>query len=349
MSLGPVMLDIDGIELSAEDKTVLLHPAVGGVILFTRNYSSLEQLIDLIDEIHRLREPHLLIAVDHEGGRVQRFREGFTLLPAVRRIGELYDHNKKSAKSLAQQLGWLMAVELRSIGVDFSFAPVVDLDYQQCDVIGDRAFHSDPHAVYELAYAYIKGMDSAGMAAVAKHFPGHGAVIDDSHLAIPVDQRLYDSVYQNDMYPYRMLIKNNLSGVMPAHVIFDKMDRRPAGFSPYWLKKILREQLDFSGIIFSDDINMQGASFAGDSYAARADSAIQAGCDMILVCNNRRGAIEVLDSLSEWNSPVTNMRLARMHGRHPIKRSDLYKLAKWHETVKSVQRYVDEPTIDFRF
>ena len=349
MSLGPIMLDIEGVELTAEDKEILLHPAVGGVILFTRNYHALDQIEQLIAEIHNLRDPHLLIAVDHEGGRVQRFRDGFTLLPAVRRIGELYDHNKKLAKSLAEKVGWLMAVELRSVGLDFSFAPVVDLDYQQCEVIGDRAFHSDPHAVYELAYAYIKGMDSAGMAAVAKHFPGHGAVTDDSHLAIPIDKRHYDTVFQNDIYPYRMLIKNNLAGVMPAHVIFEKADQQPAGFSPYWLKNILREQLGFTGIIFSDDIDMQGASFAGDSYADRAHSAMLAGCDMILVCNNRSGAIQVLDSLANWNNPVTNMRLARMHGRHPITRTDLRKLAKWHETVAVVQRYVDEPTIDFRF
>ena len=349
MSLGPVMLDIEGLELTPEDKEILRHPAVGGVILFTRNYHSLEQIENLITTIHNLRDPHLLIAVDHEGGRVQRFREGFTLLPAVRRIGELYDHNKKSAKSLAEKVGWLMAIELRSVGLDFSFAPVLDIDYEQCAVIGDRAFHSDPHAVYELAYAFIKGMESAGMAAVAKHFPGHGAVTDDSHLSIPIDHRSHDPVLQNDVYPYRMLIKNNLTGVMPAHVIFEKIHPQPAGFSSYWLKNVLREQLGFNGVIFSDDIDMQGASFAGDSYADRANSAMQAGCDMILVCNNRDGAIEVLDSLPDWNNPVTNTRLARMHGRHPITRTELRKLAIWHETVELVQRYVDEPTIDFRF
>ena len=349
MSLGPIMLDVEGLELTPEDEEILRHPAVGGVILFSRNYHSLEQIENLITAIHNLRDPHLLIAVDHEGGRVQRFREGFTLLPAARRIGELYDHNKKSAKSLAERVGWLMAIELRSVGLDFSFAPVLDLDYQQCAVIGDRAFHSDPHAVYELAYAFIKGMEAAGMAAVAKHFPGHGAVTDDSHLAIPVDHRSYDIVLQNDVYPYRMLIKNNLTGVMPAHVIFEKINPRPAGFSSYWLKNVLRDQLGFNGVIFSDDIDMQGASFVGNSYADRANSAIQAGCDMILVCNNRDGAIEVLDSLPDWNNPVTNTRLARMHGRRPITRTELRKLAKWHETVELVQRYVDEPTIDFRF
>lgn len=349
MSLDPIMLDIAGFELSPEDEEILRHPAVGGVILFSRNYHSIEQIENLITHIHQLRDPHLLVAVDHEGGRVQRFHEGFTRLPAVRRIGELYDHNKKSAKSLAEKVGWLMAVELRSVGVDFSFAPVLDIDYQQCAVIGDRAFHSDPHAVYELAYAYIKGMESAGMASVAKHFPGHGAVTDDSHLAIPVDHRPLDTVMQNDVYPYRMLIKNNLTGVMPAHVIFEKIHSQPAGFSNYWLKNVLREQLEFNGVIFSDDIDMQGASFAGENYADRAHSAMLAGCDMILVCNNRQGAIDVLESLQNWNNPVTNMRLARMHGRKPITRTQLRMLAKWHETVDLVQRYVDEPTIDFRF
>ena len=238
MSLGPVMLDVGSIELTEEDKEVLVHPAVGGVILFSRNFENVEQLERLVADIHAVRDPHLLIAVDHEGGRVQRFLDGFTRLPAARRIGELYDHNKAAAKLLAEKTGWLMAVELRSTGLDFSFAPVVDIDYQLCTVIGDRSFHSDPHVVYELASAYIRGMDMAGMAAVAKHFPGHGAVTGDSHLTIPVDDRQFETIYQNDIYPYRMLIANNLAGIMPAHVIYEKNDRRPAGFSAFWLKKV---------------------------------------------------------------------------------------------------------------
>jgi len=349
MSLGPVILDIADIELSKEDEEVLRHPAVGGVILFSRNYESVEQLEKLVVDIHALRDPHLLIAVDHEGGRVQRFIDGFTRLPAARRIGELYDHNRTSAKSLAEKTGWLMAVELRSIGLDFSFAPVVDIDYQICSVIGDRAFHSDPHVVYELAYAYIRGMDQAGMAAVAKHFPGHGAVSGDSHLMIPVDDRQFATIYQNDIYPYRMLITNSLAGIMPAHVIYDKNDNRPAGFSAYWLKKVLREQLGFNGVIFSDDINMQGASEAGENYADRAAAAFDAGCDIVLVCNNRSGAIDVLDSLTNWSNPITNSRLARMHGRHPITRTELRKSTHWHEVMNLIQRYVDEPSFDLEF
>lgn len=349
MSLGSVMLDVAGIELSTEDKEVLLHPAVGGVILFSRNFESVDQLEKLIADIHALREPHLLVAVDHEGGRVQRFIDGFTRLPAARRIGELYDHNNMSAKALAEKTGWLMAIELRSIGLDFSFAPVVDIDYQMCKVIGDRSFHSDPHVVYELAHAYIKGMDAAGMAAVAKHFPGHGAVSGDSHLTIPVDDRQFATIYQNDIYPYRLLITNSLAGVMPAHVIYDKNDQRPAGFSAFWLKKVLREQLGFNGVIFSDDIDMQGASEAGQNYADRADAALHAGCDMVLVCNNRAGAINVLDSLSDWSNPITSTRLARMHGRHLITRHELRKSTRWHETMNLIQRYVDEPSLDLDF
>lgn len=349
MSLGPVMLDIEGAELTQEDRELLVHPAVGGVILFSRNYHDVAQVEQLINEIHRLRDPHLLVAVDHEGGRVQRFVDEFTRLPAVRRIGELYDHNRKSAKHLANKVGWLMAIELRSVGIDFSFAPVVDLDYQCCEVIGDRAFHHEPNAVYELAFAYIKGMETAGMAAVAKHFPGHGAVTDDSHLAIPIDDRPLEKILQNDVYPYRLLIENSLAGVMPAHIIYPKLDKLPAGFSRYWLKDVLRKQLQFQGVIFSDDLDMEGASVAGDNYAERARSALAAGCDMILVCNNRAGAIDVVDSLSDWNNPVTNTRLVRMHGRHPVTRNQLRKLAQWHEVSSLVQRYVEEPTIDLEF
>ncbi len=349
MSLGPVMLDISGTELTPEDRELLLHPAVGGVILFSRNFDSIDQIQELLKQIHALRDPHLLIAIDHEGGRVQRFHDGFTRLPAARRIGELYDHNRKAARELATRVGWLMAIELRSIGVDFSFAPVVDLDYGCCAVIGDRAFHSNPHAVYELAYAYIKGMDKAGMAAVAKHFPGHGAVTEDSHLAIPVDNRSLEDIFQHDVYPYRLLAQNNLAGIMPAHIVYQKADKQPAGFSRFWLKKALREQLGFNGVIFSDDLDMEGASIAGEQYADRARSALDAGCDMILVCNNRRGAEDVVESLSDWNNPVTNARLVRMHGRHELNRQALRKLAEWHDISDLVQRYVEEPTIEFNF
>lgn len=349
MTIGPIMLDIQGIELTDEDKDILRHPLVGGVILFSRNYESVKQVTHLVDEIHSLRDPHLLVAVDHEGGRVQRFKEEFTRLPAARRMGDVYEHNHKKAKHLSKLAGWLMAVELRSVGIDFSFAPVLDLDFGVCEVIGDRAFHNNPDVVYELVYSYATGMHEAGMASVGKHFPGHGAVREDSHTAIPVDDRDYDTIYHSDIKPYRRMIQNNLSAIMPAHVIYSKVDKSPAGFSSRWLKEILRQRLHFQGVIFSDDLDMQGASVAGEAYSDRAKTALTSGCDMVLVCNNRTGAIDVLDNLGEYNEPVSASRLVRMHGRHPLTRQELNKSARWHEVVAIMQRYLEDPSFDFEF
>jgi beta-N-acetylhexosaminidase len=348
VSLGPVILDLQGTELTAEETELLRHPLVGGVILFTRNYVNLEQLQQLVAAIHAVRDPHLLVAVDHEGGRVQRFREGFTRLPAARRLGKLFDHNHHKAKELAQNVGWLMASELRSVGIDFSFAPVLDLDFGVCDVIGDRAFHSDPEAVYELTHAYIKGMAEAGMAAVGKHFPGHGAVTEDSHVAIPVDDRHFDQIYQQDIHPYRKLVRENLAAVMPAHVIYSQVDPKPAGFSHRWLHDILRQQLQFQGVIFSDDLNMHGASVAGDQFSERAAAAINAGCDIILVCNNRAGAIEILENYRYADNPVIHARIARMHGRHVLTRHALNASARWHLAVDQIQSLLDEPSLELK-
>ncbi len=346
MTLGAVMLDLEGVELNQEDKELLAHPSVGGVILFSRNYENPEQLEHLVNSIRQCREDNLLIAVDHEGGRVQRFIDGFTRLPAVRRIGELYDHNSRAAKLLARDTAWLMAIELRSVGIDFSFAPVLDLDYAVCKVIGDRAFHSDPKIVYELSHAWCQGMEQAGMASVAKHFPGHGAVYEDSHTDIPVDSREFDEIYHKDIYPFRLLIQDNLAAIMPAHVIYEKIDNRPAGFSSHWLKTVLREQLRFSGVIFSDDLNMQGASAVGELYSDRATAAMEAGCDMVLICNNRPAAIEVVNSVAGHVDPVSVTRLARMHGRHDITRSELHKMQNWHQVSVSLQKYVDNPNLE---
>lgn len=340
------MLDVEGVELNQEDKELLKHPSVGGVILFSRNYENVEQLEALVRSIHNAREDNLLIAVDHEGGRVQRFIEGFSRLPAMHRIGEQYEHNPKFAKQLAKDVAWLMAIELRSVGLDFSFAPVVDLDHGICNVIGDRAFHSKAKAVYELAHAYCQGMDEAGMASVAKHFPGHGGVKEDSHIEIPVDTRNYDEIYQNDIYPFRLLVQDNLAAIMPAHIIYDKVDNKPAGFSAQWLKTILRKQLHFTGVIFSDDLNMQGASVAGENYTDRANAAMQAGCDMALICNNRPAAIEVVESIGGHIDPVSVTRLARMHGRHEITHQQLHKLRRWHQVSIQIQKYLDDPTMD---
>ena len=342
------MLDLQGTELTAEEKELLRHPLVGGVILFTRNYASLEQLNRLVASIREVRDPHLLVAVDHEGGRVQRFREGFTLLPAARRIGDLFTHNHHKAKELALNTGWLMASELRSVGIDFSFAPVLDLDCGVSDVIGDRAFHSDPETVYELSHAYIKGMAEAGMAAVGKHFPGHGAIREDSHVAIPVDDRHYEQIYQQDIHPYRKLVRENLAAMMPAHVIYSKVDARPAGFSRRWLQDVLRQQLHFQGVIFSDDLNMHGASVAGDRFSDRASAAVEAGCDIILVCNNRAGAVDILDNFHYTDNPVIHARIARMHGRHPVSRQELNAMPRWHLAVDQLQNYLAEPSLELK-
>ena len=277
--LGPLMIDIAGVQLSAEERDRLSHPLVGGVILFSRNYESHAQLTTLCSEIHVIRTPRLPIAVDHEGGRVQRFRNGFTSLPAMRLLGNLWDTDRARACDAARSIGYVLAAELRALGVDLSFTPVLDLDYGRSAVIGERAFHRDPLGVSELAGALIAGLRMAGMGACGKHFPGHGHVAADSHVAIPVDERDLDDL-QDDISPYRQL---KLDGVMPAHVIYRRVDDQPAGFSRRWLD-FLRGECGFDGVIFSDDLSMQGASVAGD-IIARANAAWDAGCDMLLVCN----------------------------------------------------------------
>ena len=349
MSLGPIMLDLDSIEMSPEEREILQNPLVGGVILFTRNFSSVEQLTRLVSEIHQIREPRLLVAVDHEGGRVQRFRDGFTSLPAVGHIGEIYKNNKRRAHLLAETAGWMMAAELRAVGVDFSFAPVLDVNYGVSKVIGDRAFHQDSQIIVELAHAYTKGMHDAGMAATGKHFPGHGAVTADSHVDIPVDNREYNEIYAHDILPFKRMIQNGMAAIMPAHVIYPKVDKLPAGFSEIWLKDILRKRLAFQGVIFSDDLDMKGASVIGEKYVDRAEKALSAGCDMVLVCNNREGALNVLDNLSRHNDPVSHLRLARMHGRHDTSMAELHKKEQWKKSSDMLKHYQDDPTLDLEF
>jgi len=314
MSLGPVMLDVVGTALTADDRRRLMHPLTGGVVLFSRNYTTRELLLQMTAEIHSLRSPALIIAVDHEGGRVQRFREGFTSLPAMRELGRLWDVNQNEAKHVAHHVGFILAAELQAHGVDLSFAPVLDMDCGASTVIGDRAFHSDPNAIAELARALVQGLHEGGMAAVGKHFPGHGHVRADSHYEIPVDERSYDAIKTADLVPFRRLIESGLSAIMPAHVIYSQIDDRPAGFSPVWLKKILREDLRFDGVVFSDDLSMEGASGAG-GVVERAAAALGAGCDMVLVCNDPPAADQLLDKLAYTMPAVSLMRLARMHGR----------------------------------
>lgn len=336
MSLGPIMLDLVALELTPEERELLKHPLVGGVILFTRNYESPEQLQQLVTEIHNLREPHLLVAVDHEGGRVQRFRKGFSELPPASVFGKIYDKDRKRAKRLAETCGWLMAVELRALGLDFSFAPVLDLDYGVSTVIGDRAFHRKPEAVADLAQSYMMGMRHAGMVATGKHFPGHGAIAADSHIAMPVDERDFDTIYHHDVVPFGKMIRAGLGAIMPAHVRYPAVDERPACFSKFWLKEVLRGRLGFQGVIFSDDLTMKGAHVIGD-IVERGREAIIAGCDMVLVCNHPDETVRLIDGLEAMNGiqddPVSHVRLARMHERHNIVRDDLLRDHKWKEAV----------------
>jgi beta-N-acetylhexosaminidase len=314
MSLGPVMLDVAGLELTHEERERLQHPLVGGVILFSRNYESPEQVQRLVADIHARREPQLLVAVDHEGGRVQRFRTGFTELPPTRALGVLHDENPRRAKRLAEACGWLMATELRAVGVDFSFAPVLDLDRGLSEIIGNRAFHADPEVVAELAHAYMRGMHQAGMAATGKHFPGHGAVTADSHAALPVDEREFVDILTEDLVPFERMIHYGLAAIMPAHVVYPKVDAQPAGYSRMWLQEVLRRRLGFQGVIFSDDLSMEGAKGAGD-IVARGRAALAAGCDMVLVCNEPAAAERLLDGLGAHDDPASHLRLVRMHGR----------------------------------
>ena len=317
MSLGPIMLDVVGTELSADDIRRLQHPLVGGVILFARNFTNCAQLTALTASIHAVRGPPLLIAVDHEGGRVQRFRDGFTKIPPMREFGKIWDTDRKKAKQLAVEAGWILAAELRAHGVDFSFTPVLDMDYGDSLVIGDRAFHKDTTAINELAFSLMQGLKKGGMQAVGKHFPGHGFVVADSHVSISIDEREFDQIAQNDMQPFRQMIDEGLAAIMPAHVIYPKVDDKPAGFSPKWLQKVLRERLGFNGVIFSDDLSMEGASVGGD-VTTRSLAALNAGCDMVLLCNRPDLADELLEKL-QWKMPAQSIiRLAHMHGaRHP--------------------------------
>ncbi|MBX9905280.1 MAG: beta-N-acetylhexosaminidase [Burkholderiales bacterium] len=312
--LGPVMLDVAGTTLTGEDRQRLQHPLVGGVILFARNFESCAQLARLTAEIHALRSPPLIIAVDHEGGRVQRFREGFTQLPPMRELGLVWDRDRRKAVALAQSLGFVLAAELRVHGVDLSFTPVLDVDYGNSSVIGDRAFHASPEAIAELAIGLMHGLRDGGMAAVGKHFPGHGHVRADSHHEVPVDERALEDIENEDLIPFRRMIDAGMGGIMPAHVIYPKVDAAPAGFSEIWIKRILRGELGFNGVIFSDDLSMEGASVAG-GVVDRAMAALQAGCDMVLVCNNPQSADELLAGLHYTMPAVALARMARIHGR----------------------------------
>ncbi|WOE30501.1 MULTISPECIES: beta-N-acetylhexosaminidase [unclassified Acinetobacter] len=310
--IGALMLDIAGTTLTQEDIQLLQAPQVGGVILFARNIESPAQVRQLTDHIRQIR-PEILIAVDQEGGRVQRLKQGFTLLPAMGRFGELYQTEPLKALDLAEQCGWLMATEVLAVGIDFSFAPVLDLNHIS-DVIGDRSFATTIDAIIPLANAFLTGMKAAGMATTGKHFPGHGSVKADSHIAAAIDSRPLTEIQAQDMQTFIQL-QPQLDALMPAHVIYDQVDAHPAGFSKFWLQKILRQELKFDGVLFSDDLSMQAAGIAGDA-GARILAALNAGCDMGLVCNDREAQLLALNAIE--NQPHPNQqRLERMRGKIP--------------------------------
>lgn len=339
------MLDVEGVTLTPADRDILREPAVGGVILFTRNYESPDQIADLVAEIRALRSPPLLIAVDHEGGRVQRFRDGFSAIPAMRHLGLEFDNDPEVATNLARQAGWLIASELRAAGIDLCFAPCVDLDWGVSEVIGDRAFHKKPDAVGELAAAFSRGLRSAGMSAVAKHFPGHGAVVADSHLELPVDRREYGGLL-DDMRPYDKLISNGqIAGVMLAHVVYRDMDDMPAGFSTFWIERELRSRLGFGGAVFCDDLSMQATSAYG-SMRRRAKRALDAGCDMVLICNDRRRAEQAVQALNEYSNPLSLVRLARLHGTGHVLRESLRASELWLQANAALARWTERPQLE---
>jgi beta-N-acetylhexosaminidase len=339
------MVDIEATELTADEKLLLSDPLVGGVILFSRNYHSLQQLEELVQVIQAIKKPRLLIAVDQEGGRVQRFKDGFSILPSMRRFGEVYDNDHKQALELARQCGWLMASEVRSTGIDISFAPVLDIDKNVSAVIGDRAFHKDCFAVAKLAQAFTKGMQEADMQGTGKHFPGHGSIEADSHIATPVDERCLNEIEMDDLKPFQFLIDSGINALMMAHVIYPRVDKNPAGFSSFWIKEILRKKLAFQGAVFSDDLSLEGAASAG-SYAERVRKALDAGCDMTLICNNREGVWEAVKHLEGYASPASSLRLAHLHGKVFYSRDQLTHQQRWKQAKNLLEKYVDEPSLE---
>ena len=345
MSLGPVMLDLVGTSITPEERDMLQHPHTGGVILFTRNFESVEQIAELVKEIHSLRSPHLLVGVDQEGGRVQRFHEGFTRIPPAAAYGKIFKQDQAKGKELAKACGWMMAAECRAVGIDLSFAPVLDLGRGVSGVIGDRAFHNNPEKVAVLAHEFMNGMLDAGMSATGKHFPGHGSVKEDSHLAHPVDRRALNEIMMEDIVPFERMIHFGLAAIMPAHVVYSQVDDKPAGYSKIWIQNILRRQLNFQGVIFSDDLSMEAAGIVGD-YTSRARAALEAGCDMVLVCNHTEAAQQVLDNLGDYSNPTSQLRLVRMHGRGEVNLSKLRASERWQQTAKLIENADQSPWLE---
>ena len=329
LPIGPVMIDISSTTLSLYDIEKIAHPNTGAVILFARNYAEPEQVTELCQQIKAARKGPILIAVDQEGGRVQRFQNGFTRLPPAAAYAD--------KPELTEDAGWLMATELLILGVDFSFAPVLDIDCGISEVIGNRSFSQDTDEACQLASTFRKGMRSAGMSAIGKHFPGHGAIALDSHLALPVDDRDFDSLYNKDILPFKQLISEGLEGIMPAHVVYPAVDELPAGFSAIWINEILRKQLGFKGAVFSDDLSMEGAATVGD-FPERAKLARQAGCDMILVCNNESAAEQVLESTPIEQNSIREQRLLAMPGKNNMTPQELKNSLKWQTVSQQLTK-----------
>ena len=341
IAMGPLIIDLQGLQLSAEDKQLLTHPAVGGVILFARNIDSPQQLSALNQQIRALDRP-LLICVDQEGGRVQRCKQGFTRLPAMQKLGDFYLRQPEQALALAHECGWLLAQEMLAVGFDFSFVPVLDVDRDFSSVIGDRAFAADPEVVTALARQFVSGIHEAGSFVVGKHFPGHGGVQADSHLELPIDSRRLQEIEAKDLLPFRRLLKQ-LDAVMPAHIVFDNEDTEPVGFSEYWLGRVLRESLAFGGLIISDDLSMAGAKII-PSPVRRVEKALAAGCDLVLLlCNDRPAVMQVIQDLDEsWYHRHHSARERMLADRSSA--SDLQQLQnqhRWQRAVAKLSELID--------
>lgn len=344
MSLGPLMIDLRGPALADDEREWLQSPALGGVILFSRNYQSREQLTALVAEIHAARKPSLLVAVDQEGGRVQRFREPFTELPPLRSLGHLYDIDRAGALTTAGAFGWLMGAELRAAGVDLSFTPVVDLDLGLAEVIGDRALHDNARTVSELAARLMDGATRAGLAVCAKHFPTHAGAIADSHFEIATDNREYADLHE-DLEPHRHLVARGLHAVMLAHVKFPRVDPRPASMSSWWTGTALRGRLGFSGAVISDDMSMRGAAAAIGNPVDRVRLALDAGCDLVLLCNAPDEIPAVIESLKRYVSPPAKLRLMRLRGTAGMDWDALRATRAWTQARELLAALVERPAL----
>jgi beta-N-acetylhexosaminidase len=338
------MIDLRGTAIADDEREWLKSPLVGGVILFTRNFESREQLTRLVAELHEIRQPPLLVTVDHEGGRVQRFKEPFFRLPPFRSLGRLHDEDPAAALKTAEQFGWLMAAELRAVGIDMSFTPCVDLDLGLSEVIGDRALHADPKVVAALARRIAKGAKRAGMATTAKHFPTHAGARSDSHTEFAVDRREYEQL-ADDLAPYRDLIANNLQAVMIAHVSFPAVDETPASLSKWWIEEQLRGALGFGGAVITDDVSMVGAAVVG-SVEERVRRALAAGCDLVLLCNSPEAVPGVLAAIDGYSNPPAALRLTRLHGRGGATWDALHASSEWRKAKAAIGPLCKRPALE---